>query len=136
MAKIGLDLRMLGNHHGGIGRYVLELAKHLLAIDTENQYWLFRNDDSQILQDQFSIFNARTHIIKVKARHYSLAEQTSFLRTLDKYNFDLMHFPNFNVPILYKKPFVVTIHDLAHHKISGHKKSHLLHFYAYKKVIK
>jgi glycosyltransferase involved in cell wall biosynthesis len=48
---------------------------------------------------------------------------------------DLVHFPNFNVPVFYKKPFVVTIHDMVHHKIGGAKKSHWLHFEAYKKVI-
>jgi glycosyltransferase involved in cell wall biosynthesis len=36
---------------------------------------------------------------------------------------------------MYKKPFVVTIHDMVHHKIGGAKKSHFLHFLAYKKVI-
>jgi glycosyltransferase involved in cell wall biosynthesis len=54
---------------------------------------------------------------------------------LNKYPLDVMHFPNFNLPVKYKKPFVVTIHDLVHHKISGHKKSRFLHFLAYKKVI-
>jgi glycosyltransferase involved in cell wall biosynthesis len=43
---------------------------------------------------------------------------------------------NFNLPVLYKKPYVVTIHDMVHHKISGSKKSHFLHFLAYKQVIK
>ncbi len=31
---------------------------------------------------------------------------------LNKYKLDLVHFPHFNVPFLYRKKFVVTIHDL------------------------
>jgi glycosyltransferase involved in cell wall biosynthesis len=31
---------------------------------------------------------------------------------LRKFRLDLMHFPHFNVPFLYRRPFVVTIHDL------------------------
>jgi glycosyltransferase involved in cell wall biosynthesis len=31
---------------------------------------------------------------------------------LNKFKFDLIHFPHFNVPFLYRKKFVVTIHDL------------------------
>jgi glycosyltransferase involved in cell wall biosynthesis len=74
-------------------------------------------------------------LIPVNIRHYSLREQLKFHQILDKYNLDLVHFPNFNVPVFYNKPFVVTIHDMVHHKISGAKKSRYVHFLAYKKVI-
>ena len=33
-------------------------------------------------------------------------------------NLDILHVPHFNVPINYKKPFIVTIHDLIHHEFS------------------
>ena len=134
--RIGIDIRILGSGHGGIGRYVLELVKNILVLDVKNEYFLFYNLKNSNPQDieQFSKFKNVT-LVKTTARHYSLAEQTSFLKILNKYNLDLVHFPNFNFPIFYKKPFVVTIHDMVHHKIGGAKKSHLLHFLAYKKVI-
>ena len=31
---------------------------------------------------------------------------------LNKYKLDLVHFPHFNVPLLYRKKFIVTVHDL------------------------
>jgi glycosyltransferase involved in cell wall biosynthesis len=127
---------MLGNRNGGIGRYVLELAKHILAIDVQNQYVIFvnhKNTDESDIQ-QLRQFNNVT-IVSANIRHYSLGEQLSFHRLLKKHNLDLVHFPNFNVPLLYDRPFVVTIHDLVHHKISGHKKSHFIQFEAYKKII-
>jgi len=127
---------MLGSQHGGIGRYVFELSKNLLEIDHEHKYLLFYNEDNCQREDvEFFRKYQNAELVATRARHYSISEQTSFLKILNKYKPDLMHFPNFNMPLLYKGPFVVTIHDMAHHKISGHKKSHWLHFQAYKKII-
>ncbi len=134
--KIGLDLRLFGTAHGGIGRYCEQLFPRLLKLDKANQYFAFVNSKmlhTGALKALESLNNCK--IVETNARHYSFGEQLSFLRLLNKYKLDLVHFPNFNMPIFYKRPFVVTIHDMVHHKISGAKKSHLLHFLAYKKVI-
>ncbi len=131
---------MLGTGHGGIGRYVLELVRNLLIIDVENEYYIFINekDITDLVGNGLKPFptdNGRVHFIPVNIRHYSLAEQIRLSKILNRFNLDLVHFPNFNAPLMYKKPFVVTIHDLVHHKIGGAKKSHFLHFQAYKKII-
>ena len=126
---------MIGPKHGGIGRYVFELVQALLKTDQENTYKFFYNQSGDEAIKLLPGSNYRINFIKVNSRHYSFSEQTKFLRTLNKFNLDLVHFPNFNAPLLYKRPFVVTIHDMVHHKISGAKKSRLLHFWAYKKVI-
>ncbi len=134
--NIGIDMRMAGTRHGGIGRYAFEITKHILEQDAANNYVLFfshgLSDKTDV--DFFSRF-PNTRILMSRARHYSFAEQTSFLRLLNRQNLDLVHFPNFNAPILYKRPFVVTIHDMVHHKLGGAKTSHALHFWAYQKVM-
>lgn len=130
MKKIGLDLRLFGTQHGGIGRYCQELFPRVLELDKENEYFIFVNKKTVLPAKMGS-----AKIVEANARHYSLGEQFGFLRLLNKYNLDLVHFPNFNTPVFYKKPFVVTIHDMVHHKIGGAKKSHFFHFLAYKKVI-
>lgn len=43
--KIGIDARMLGTNHGGIGRYVFELLKNLLALGGRNEFLVFYNQD-------------------------------------------------------------------------------------------
>jgi glycosyltransferase involved in cell wall biosynthesis len=43
---------------------------------------------------------------------YSIEEQVFFPRVLLREHCDLVHFPHFNVPLLYRRPFVVTVHDL------------------------
>ena len=134
--KIGLDLRLYGIGSGGIGRYCSELFPRVLDLDRVNNYVLFGDAKNFSNQEMANLQkHSNVQFVHTKVRHYSFGEQTSFLRLLNKHNLDLVHFPNFNFPIFYKKPFVVTIHDMVHHKISGAKKSHYLHFLAYKKVI-
>jgi glycosyltransferase involved in cell wall biosynthesis len=134
--KIGFDFRMGGSINSGIGRYVFELLQQILEQDRKNRYFVFYNlknvdpEDLAILEDYENVT-----LVPTKLRHYSIAEQIFFPKILSRYDLDLMHFPNFNIPVRYKKPFVVTIHDMVHHKISGHKKSTLIFFYGYKYVI-
>ncbi len=137
--RIGIDFRMAGTKHGGIGRYVLELVKNLVKIDNQNEYFLFHNQDGiDKLECQFTTHYSlpTIHYIPVNVRHYSVAEQVFFPKILSKYNLDIVHFPNFNVPLLYKQPFIVTIHDIIHHKLGNVKKRNWLYFWAYKKIIK
>lgn len=131
--NIGFDFRMGGTRHGGIGRYISELLRAMVVQAKNDRFVVFYNDLSD--QEELATLHeqANVELVRVPARHYSLAEQTIFLRALNQHSLDVVHFPNFNHPILYKKPFVVTIHDMVHHRISGHKKSRWLFFQAYKK---
>jgi len=45
--KIGIDCRIYGPKHTGIGRYVQNLVENLLIQDKENEYVLFINKDSE-----------------------------------------------------------------------------------------
>src|SRR5262245_38947067 len=134
--RIGFDFRMGGSINSGIGRYVFEVLKHVLLADSQNQYYIFYNKFNVADEDlaELKKFD-RVTLVSTSIRHYSLAEQLLLPRILNHYHLDLIHFPNFNYPVLYKGKFVVTIHDMVHHKISGHKKSHWLHFQAYKYII-
>ncbi len=107
--KIGIDARLFGTKHGGIGRYTEQLIKNLEKLDQSNQYYIFlQNSEFADYQPQNSNF------IKVKAnfRPYSISEQLLFPFLLYRYQLDLIHFTHFNVPIFYCKRFFVTIHDL------------------------
>lgn len=131
--RIGIDCRMFKSSFTGIGRYTFELVKNLQKLDTTNEYILFFNDP------EYSAFTPSQPNFKkvlVNAEHYSMSEQTKFLRILNKQHLDLMHFTHFNAPILYKKPFVVTIHDITHTLFPGRKMKSLPYRLAYQKVIK
>ena len=130
--KIGLDLRMLDGG-SGISRYISELSHQILKLDKKNQYVLFFNKLTVDLLRQYEVYGHK--MVPTGIGHYSLEEQFKLPAILKKENLDLVHFPHFNVPIFYRKPFVVTIHDLTHTKFPGTKKSHILHRIAYNLTI-
>jgi len=107
--RIGIDARMYGKAARGIGRYIEEMIKHLEKIDQDNDYFIFLGkqnfDDYQPTNQRFSKVLAPYH-------WYGIKEQLFMPRLLNSYDLDLVHFPHFNVPYFYKRPYVVTIHDL------------------------
>jgi len=131
--RIGLDLRMAEGDYG-IGRYSLELAKKILEHDRANFYYLFVRNPAKFEKAGFNLYG-NVRIVRSNFRHYSVAEQTLFYWQLRRYRLDLVHFMNFNVPVLYNKPYIVTIHDVVHHKLPGNKPVYFLHRLAYRYAI-
>lgn len=131
--KIGIDARFYSSSFTGIGRYVYELIDNILKLDQRNQYVLFFNSP------EFEKFSPpRKGVTKILADspHYSLKEQWHFWRLLQKENLDLMHFTHFNAPILYRRPSIVTIHDLTLNLHPGKKMASGLHRLAYTLTIR
>ena len=129
--RIGLDLRMASGG-SGIGRYITELSHEILKQDKANRYVLFFHD-AAASQDYLQYGHK---IVITGIPHYSLAEQLNLPKILNKENLDLVHFPHFNVPLFYRKPYVVTIHDLTHTLFPGRKKSHMVHRLAYRIIFR
>ena len=135
--KIGIDARFC--NESGVGRYIRNLIKSLSEIDDVNDYFVFVSQqfDNKIIKDKKT-----WKLITTDMRWHALNEQLKFPSLLNKANLDLMHFPYFSVPIFYRRPFVVTIHDLIlHHFATGEAttRSQLLYFLklqAYKFVMK
>ena len=107
---IGIDARFYRKATGGIGRYTRELIAHLAVLDTYNDYVVFLTPDDAV-EWNLDAENFRT--VVVPATHFSKAEQTLFLRVLQKEKCDLVHFLNFNHPVLYRGAFITTLHDLT-----------------------
>lgn len=131
--RIGIDARMYSGAFTGIGRYVLELLSHLLSIDTENEYTIFMNEPG------FHEFYPKRGGVRktlVNAPIYSFAEQTEFLKKLWDAKLNLMHFTHFNAPIFYRRPSVVTIHDLTISFFPGKKRAGIFDRFGYRLVLK
>lgn len=107
--KIGIDARFYGSLGKGLGRYTQKLIEHLEAIDTENHYVIFLRRENF---DEYQPKNTRFQKVLADYQWYSFAEQLFFPLLLKKYHCDIVHFPHFNVPVLYSGRFIVTIHDL------------------------
>lgn len=112
--NIVIDARLYGPKDTGIGRYTQKLVESLVKIDTRNKYFiLLRKPDYETL-------NFPKNWTKVLAdfKHYTFEEQFKMHSLLMKLNADLVHFPHFNIPILYFGKYIVTIHDLIMHKFT------------------
>src|SRR3989339_101529 len=107
--RIGIDARLYGTKHRGLGRYVKVLVEELVKTDTDNQYVLFLNEDNY---DESSLINSSAKKVLLPASWYSFKEQLLGPKIIAKEKCDLVHFPYFNVPVFYRGKFIVTIHDL------------------------
>jgi len=133
--KIGIDARMYGAQSTtGIGVYIKKLIDGLSKIDQKNEYYIFLKEPA------FSEFQSpANNFIKIKADipWYSWQEQLKLPKILNRYGLDLMHFPHFNVPIFYRKKFIVTIHDITPKFFPGpNVKKSLIKKIAYRLVFK
>ncbi|MCX6763506.1 MAG: glycosyltransferase family 1 protein [Candidatus Moranbacteria bacterium] len=116
--RIGIDARFYGPQGKGLGRYTQKLVTNLEKVSPQggsafgrdsNQYFIFLTQENF---DEYQPTNPNFKKVLADCRWYTLKEQLKMPALLNKYNLDLVHFPHFNVPIFYRKKFIVTIHDL------------------------
>jgi len=107
--RIAIDARFYGPFGKGLGRYTEKLIKYLEKVDQQNDYTIFLRKENF---DHYQIASKNFKKELADFKWYTLNEQRNMPKVLRKGNFDLVHFPHFNVPLLYKGDFVVTIHDL------------------------
>ncbi|MDH4330193.1 MAG: glycosyltransferase family 4 protein [Candidatus Moranbacteria bacterium] len=112
--RIGIDARFYGPFGKGLGRYVQKLIENLEMIENDSpesdrEYFVFLRKENI---DEYEPKNERFHKVLAHYQWYTFSEQINMPRLLNKYKLDLVHFPHFNIPILYFRPFVATIHDL------------------------
>ncbi|MEK7127074.1 MAG: glycosyltransferase family 1 protein, partial [Patescibacteria group bacterium] len=134
--KIGIDCRIFSPRFTGLGRYTSELVNRIVKLNNELVYphtiVLFFNTA------EYQTYKTPKNVEKVlvNAKHYSIKEQTVFLYKLYKAHLDLAFFPHFNAPIFYRRPYVVTIHDLTLSFFHGRKMTKWYHRLAYNLTIK
>jgi glycosyltransferase involved in cell wall biosynthesis len=127
---------MFGLKFTGIGRCAYELVKHIIStnekLENPHRIVLFFN------KNEYHEFPESKTVKKilVNAQHYSLKEQTKFAWKLYKEKLNIVHFPHFNVPFLYRKPYTVTIHDLTLSLFPGNKMTKWYQRLAYHTVIR
>lgn len=118
--RIGIDARFYHKGSAGLARYTQELISHLAATKTSHTFVLFLREDAM---DEFNVHRPNIEVRVTKTPHYSLREQLGFGRELRRAKLDLMHFTNFNFPLTYRAPFVITIHDLTLLEYAGRSRS-------------
>lgn len=119
--RIGIDCRLAGKEHAGLGRYTENLIKELLShcSKADDTFVLFFTNTSQAKNILPTQILPKIKIVIAPIQHYSLKEQLLFPLYLYKERLDLLHVPHFNCSVLYVKRLVVTIHDLLWHEKRG-----------------
>lgn len=113
--RIGIDARLYGLEHAGLGRYVTKLVEEVLKQDRKNDYVLFLNSAHS---EEFKN-KKRIKVVTTNIPIYSVAEQAVLPFVFAKEKLDLLHVPHFNAPVLYQGKLVLTVHDLIKHDSKG-----------------
>jgi glycosyltransferase involved in cell wall biosynthesis len=106
--RIGIDARLI--NETGVGRYIRNLLTELALLDCPHTFVVF------LLPDAFATFQLpgpkwEKRIANV--HWHTVKEQLVMPWVFNKAHVDLVHIPYFNVPLLYTKPYIVTMHDLT-----------------------
>jgi len=117
--RIGIDARMYGKGFG-LARYVESLIHGLSTHNTEHEFVVFMKPESI---PAYRKAGGSYEVVEAPYHWYGLSEQIYFPRTIARAHVDLMHFPHWNIPILYRGKYVVTIHDLIMFHFSRHDAS-------------
>ncbi len=110
--RIAIDARLWGRT--GIGRYIVELCRSLIAADESVELILA---GAPPLEGDWP----RTSRMPFDAPIYSLREQLLGALPLAAAmrKADLLHLPHYNAPLAAPRPYVLTVHDLIQFKFPG-----------------
>ncbi len=134
--RIGIDARFFRGATGGIGRYSQELIKGLSARDEGRDYVVLLTEADR---PEWTIKSKWVEPIFTTIEPYSKREQSELPALLRAQRLDLVHFLNFNHPLVYRDPFVLTLHDLTllHHPTAARSgRVSLLKQFAYRQVLR
>ncbi len=104
---VGLDARKLRD--GGIGTYVRALLRLLPAAGPQDT-WVALLDPA----DLGAAGGAGVREVAVRARKYGLGEHLAVPRAARATGVELLHEPHDTLPLGWRGPAVVTVHDLIH----------------------
>lgn len=110
MPTIGIDARFYGTEQKGLGRYVQKLLQELAELPSDLRFNVYLTQKG--MKEYQSPDLSRFRPVLMDVPWYGWREQRDVPRILRENPSDLMHFPHFNVPYFYRKPYLVTIHDL------------------------
>lgn len=115
---IAIDARMIET--SGIGTYIRNLMGQGIYSVALGDEKLIRKYDQDVT------------VIPFSEKIYGIKEQICFpYRALKKEGVTILHCPHYNIPLLYWKKLIVTIHDLIHLRLPEYLPNKVAYFYAW-----
>lgn len=108
-----IDARAIG--WTGVGRYIRNLVQELRQLNTPHEFLL------AVAKEDQKLVAGIPHVV-VDGSYYSWREQAVLSWKLRRIKADLWHFPHFNVPVWFDRPYVVTIHDTTRFFFPGQRR--------------
>lgn len=107
--RIGIDARLY--YETGVGVYLRNFLYYLqkLAPDSYQFHIYVLEKNSSQIHFENPLFIKR----EVRSKWHTFSEQLIFQQVLMNDRLDLMHFTYFSYPVLYRRPFIATVHDLT-----------------------
>ena len=106
--RIAIDVRRVRDF--GVGTYIRNLLTAMAVVDRENEYCLIGNPaDCEQLPGLPANFRSSLYT----PRDTDRAEHLRFATFASRLRCDLVHFPLNRVPLLMRRPYIVTVHDLG-----------------------
>ncbi len=106
--RIVIDARRLKDF--GVGTYIRNLLRALAEIDSENHYVVIAQPDEA---SELTGFPDNFQIAQYDRPDSNLLDNLRFPWFVRQFRADLYHVPQYRVPLLMPKPYVVTVHDLS-----------------------
>jgi len=119
-----IDGRMISNT--GIGRLLQNTVVHLTKIQSDHRITVVVNHNSQEVRS----FRVETRPLPFAAPIYSIREQIVLPLLVGNERPDVVHYPNFNVPLADRTPTVLTLCDLIYYIHPQACPSRIAHQYA------
>jgi glycosyltransferase involved in cell wall biosynthesis len=123
--NIGINISVLkkGEQLSGIGNYSYQVLKELMKSDSENEYFLFCNDDLCVGFEERKNFN----IIIIRNKSRMLWSRYLLGFYIKKYHLDVLWSPTHNLPFYgpVNVRYYITVHDIANQifdDIAGYSK--------------
>lgn len=137
--KVAIDLKNLWLYGKGIGTFTVNLLNDLAAGEAHPDIQLqlhspsFENEELNFVKNNPRLQRIVTGAFNKKSKLAKLNyDQRVLLRSLSHHQSDVLFSPYFDVPFLWKKPMITTIHDLS---ILERKEAYGKAFYLYYKIL-
>jgi len=104
--KIGIDARIISKR--GVGRYISNLISNLLAIDKQNEYYIYTGKNTEAT----NIAAPNCRFIRLNTGNAFLYEQFFLARQAQKDKVDILHSTDNTMPYFSECKSLVTIHDV------------------------
>ncbi len=106
--KIAIDGYELNRSYTGVGRYLYNLLREILSIDKDNQYQLYVTEELPLKLDAPNL-----KVSDIGSNSHTKWQNSNLYKALKTDKPDLFFSPNHSLPLFWKGPSVMTVHDVS-----------------------